>query len=38
MKGEMIAIKEHILSEYCEHIGIPIHLDANYSDNYDDDK
>ena len=33
MKGEMKAIKEHILPEYYAYTGKPIHLDANYSDN-----
>ena len=33
IKGEMKAIKEHILPEYYEHTGKPIHLDANYSDD-----
>lgn len=33
IKGEMKAIKEHILPEYYEHTGKPIHLDGNYSDD-----
>ena len=33
MKVEMKAIKEHILPEYYEYTGTPIHLDANYSDD-----
>jgi integrase len=33
MKDEMKAIREHILPEYYEHTGKPVHLDANYSDN-----
>ena len=33
IKCEMKAIKEHILPEYYEYTGKPIHLDANYSDD-----
>jgi hypothetical protein len=38
MKVEMKAIKEHILPEYYKYTGTGIHLDANYSDNNDDDE
>jgi integrase len=38
MKGEMRAIKEDILPEYYKYTGTGIHLDANYSDYYDDDE
>ena len=38
IKGEMKAIKEHILPEYYDYTGKPIHLDANYSDKNDDDE
>lgn len=38
MKGEMRAIKEDILSEYYKYTCTGIHLDANYSDYYDDDE